>query len=120
MIAAQRSRSEIWAIRLWIISAGSGIGSALLWWLIDGDMYTSMAYNSSFCWVQSNEQGWIVFLTALSLGIVSIASASISLFFRRPLLAWIVTGASLLLQPAWWYEVNLTATTTIPAILEKD
>jgi hypothetical protein len=107
-----------WARRLTITCAACGIGSFLGWWTIDGDVYTDVAYNSSFG--LSESEAWDVLVVTGGLGLLSIITAIALLFLRRSIWTWMLLVGSLILPLLWYYEVNQTAMTTTPAVLQNN
>lgn len=96
------------------------IASAAAWWLVIGDVYTSMAYSNSFATLSTNMTDIAVYGSIVACSLAAIFS--IVAIFRDPNRRWlssILFTASILLVPTCWIYAGYVADTTEPAILQN-
>lgn len=93
---------------------------ALGWWIVIGDVYTSMAYSNSFAWLSADATATIVYG---SIAIAVLASILSILDFafqtKRRIISVLLFAVSALIVPTCWIYAGHVADTTEPAVLQS-
>jgi len=91
------------------------------WWLLIGDIYTSLVYSNSFV-LLSGESTTIVFFGSIGATLLAVALAIYDLLVcrKRKYIPLGLLAISLSIIPFFWWLAKDTAETTKPAVLQND